>query len=194
MSEYEQKRVLCEDCGQSDAVCTVAVMMGEQVMHRRLCQACMAKASMSIAAGNLGQVLGAIMAAARNAALQKAQEAQAEPEQAEAQLPELAGENPACERCGLTYEKFRTGRRLGCAGCAAAFRQPLLEMLRRDCPAVQHAGRSPLASQAAVRSRARRESLQRQLDEAIAREDYEAAAALDAALRGMNAQGEQEDE
>ena len=49
MSEFDQERVPCEACGQHDAVCTVAVRMGKQVLHRKLCQACMAKTSMSIA-------------------------------------------------------------------------------------------------------------------------------------------------
>lgn len=192
MAENEEMRTLCEDCGQSEAVCTVAVMMGSQVMHRRLCQACMAKASMSIASGNLGNVLGAIMAAARNAAQQQAAAQQAAPQKrqqaAQTELPELPGEAEACPQCGMEYAAFRKEARLGCAGCAKAFRQTLGEALRRNSPTLQHTGRRPLTTGEALRNRARQVEMQRQMDEAIAREDYETAARLRDAIRDMNGQ------
>lgn len=198
MSEYEQERVLCEDCGQSEAVCTVAVMMGEHVTHRRLCQACMAKATMSIAAGNLGKVLGAIMAAAHNAAQERSQAPQeAEPSLSGSEDADVPQETPAdalsCPGCGMTEMQYRKGGRLGCAQCCDTFRRQLEEMLHRTSPQVCHTGRRPLDSEAAVRSRARQEEMQRRLDEAIVREEYEKAAELRDALRSMRAEA-QEDE
>lgn len=196
MSEYEQERVLCEDCGQSDAVCTVAVMMGEHVTHRRLCQACMAKATMSIAAGNLGKVLGAIMAAAHNAAQERSQA----PQEADASLPEQPREADApqeapadamaCPRCGMTEMQFRRDGRLGCMQCCDTFRQQLEETLRRNSPQLCHTGRRPLDNEAAMRSRARQEEMQRLLDAAVAREEYEKAAELRDALRSMRAEAQ----
>lgn len=211
MSENEEKRTLCEDCGQSDAVCTVAVMMGSQVMHRRLCQACMAKASMSIATGNLGSVLGAIMAAARNAAqaaqAQQGNQAQqtdqakqhqampgARPQPGQTELPELPGEAQACPQCGMAYADFRREGRLGCAACATAFRQTLLAALSKNGSVPQHTGRKPLMSRDAVQSRARQVELQRQMDEAIACEDYETAARLRDEIREMNGREDRADE
>lgn len=201
MSEHENEQVLCEDCGQQSAVCTVAVMMGEKVMHRKLCQACMAKASMAIAAGNLGQVLGSLMAAARNAAQSKADEA---PEETNAQpaptpavkpaatvpsLPVIPGEAEACPQCGLTYEAFRKQRRPACAACCTAFRQSVRRVLGETCNSLQHVGRRPVTGVDAQRQRARLERLQRQLDEAVAREDYENAAILRDALRNEENRG-----
>lgn len=200
MSEHENEQVLCEDCGQQSAVCTVAVMMGEKVMHRKLCQACMAKASMAIAAGNLGQVLGSLMAAARNAAQNKAEEA---PEDANAQpaptpavkpaavplLPVIPGEASACPLCGLTYEAFRKQRRPACASCCTAFRQSVRRVLSETCNSLQHVGRRPVTGEDAQRQRARLATLQRQLDEAVTREDYENAAILRDALRNKESRG-----
>lgn len=198
MAENEERSMMCEDCGQNEAVCTVAVMAGTQVMHRRLCQACMAKASMSIASGNLGSVLGAIMAAARNAAQQAAmqnkQPASTKERPAIKALPELPGEAEACPQCGMTYHTFRTEARLGCAACARAFRQTLMVAARRDGVPLQHTGRKPLTSSEAVRSRARQMELQRQMDEAIEREDYETAARIRDTLRALNGQEGSTDE
>ena len=192
MAENEEGRTMCEDCGQNEAVCTVAVMAGTQVMHRRLCQACMAKTSMSVASGNLGSVLGAVMAAVRNAAhqaaLQQKKDAPPQARTAAPLLPALPGEPEACPQCGMTYQDFRKEVRLGCAGCARAFRRTLMAVTRRDGAALQHTGRKPLASSEAVRSRARQMELQRQMDEAIDREDYETAARIRDALRALNGQ------
>lgn len=200
MSEHESEQVLCEDCGQQSAVCTVAVMMGEKVMHRKLCQACMAKASMAIAAGNLGQVLGSLMAAARNAAQSKAAEAQeeaadqpaaaAKPATPEKPLPAIPGEAEVCPQCGLTYEAFRKQRCPACAACCTAFRQSVLQVLRESGKTLPHVGRRPETGENAQRQRNHLEKLQRQLDEAVAREDYEKAAILRDALRKEKNRGD----
>ncbi len=196
MSEHDREQVLCEDCGQANAVCTVAVMMGTRVIHRKLCQACMAKAGMSIAAGNLGQVLGAMLAAARNTAQQAPQAVRpaVPPVRREEPLPEVSGDEAVCPQCGMTSQQYRESCRPGCAACCTAFRGTLTEALKRRGSSLVHTGRRPAHSEEAQRDRAWREEMQRQLDEAIAREDYETAAVLRDTLRGSMAQGGQMDE
>ncbi len=195
MSEYEQERVPCEECGQQDAVCTVAVMMGKQVIHRKLCQACMAKTSMSIASGNIGQVLGALINAARNAAQAAVQkqdspetEAPSEEASVQAEPLDIADGDAVCRQCGMTLGEYRKLKRMRCAACCTAFRSALTEMFRKSCPAAQHVGRRPLNTREAQLGRARREALQRQMAEAGAREDCETAARCRDALRSVNAQ------
>lgn len=207
MSEHENEQAMCEECGKNDAVCTMALMMGSKVIHRKLCQACMAKTSMAIAAGNLGQVLGSILAsvkgagqqadapdapaAAESAPVPDAPAAPAAPAAAPAQgMPEVTGEPEACPGCGLQYQQLRQGGRAGCAQCWPTYQRTVEAALAKAAPAVQHTGRSPVTTQAAQRSRARREALQRRLDEAIAREDYESAAQLRDALRRADRQGD----
>ena len=196
MSENNQEQVLCEDCGQQNAVCTVAVMMGEKVMHRRLCQACMTKTSMSIAAGNLGHVLGALMAAARKAPApgndggatpgSPAPVPQpGKPAPRPVMLPAIEGEAELCPQCGTTYEAFRKKGRPTCPVCCMAFRKSVRQVLGGHCPQVQHMGRRPVDGEGAQQYRAERERLQRQLEEAVAREDYENAAVLRDTLRGL---------
>lgn len=186
MSEFDQERVPCEECGQHDAVCTVAVMMGKQVLHRKLCQACMAKASMSIASGNIGQVLGALVAAAKNAA--QAATRQAEENASAADAAPEAAPGVACPQCGRTLAAFRKDGRLGCAACCTALREELLAQLTKTCPEARHTGRSPVEGEQAQRSRARLEALQRQMAEAVAREDYETAARCRDAMRSAGVQ------
>ena len=185
MAEYEQERVMCEECGEQEACCTVAVMMGGQAIHRRLCQACMAKASMSIAAGNIGKVLGAIMAAAHKAAGESVQEAARTEAPEETETPEAPGEEVSCPRCGKLQSEFRKSGRLGCAACYGVFRDQIMPILEKNCPLPEHTGRRPLSTEAAKRSRARREELQRRMEEAVARDDFETAAKLRDKLRSL---------
>lgn len=76
----------------------------------------------------------------------------------------------ACSRCGLSFDGFKREGRLGCALCADAFALDLGRMLGRksapDAQYLQRARQSPLAS------------LERDLEAAIASEDYEKAAAI----------------
>ena len=128
------------------------------------------------------------MAAARAAAPQGAEQGTAPQPAAKAParplLPAVPGEPAACPSCGMTLDQLRRTGQLGCAVCASAFRRTLTAALTpQGAPEVRHAGRRPEASDAARQQRAQRESLQRRLDEAIAREDYETAAQLRDALR-----------
>jgi protein arginine kinase activator len=94
---------------------------------------------------------------------------------------ELVGElaRRACADCGLGFMEFRVGGRLGCPSDYDAFGPGLLPLLRRAQGATRHVGKVP-----ARRRRADgRLRLRAQLRQAIAREDYEAAAGLRDRLR-----------
>lgn len=56
---------------------------------------------------------------------------------------------------------------------------------------VQHAGRRPLATAEDQRKRTAAETLQRQMEQAVALEDFETAAQLRDQLRALSANGEE---
>ena len=58
-------------------------------------------------------------------------------------------------------------------------------------PHVQHAGRRPLATAEDQRKRTAAETLQRQMEQAVALEDFETAAQLRDQLRALSANGEE---
>jgi protein arginine kinase activator len=94
---------------------------------------------------------------------------------------ELVGElaQRACPDCGLRFMEFRIGGRLGCPTDYGAFVPGLLPLLKRTHSATRHVGKVP----ARRRGPDDRLRLRAQLREAIAREDYEAAAHLRDRLR-----------
>lgn len=174
MAENENGYSMCEECGVNEACYTISVMMGGQVTQRHLCADCMAKMNMNLAAGNVKHLLSAIMSAITGSA----------EEVADTIAPE---EDVVCERCGTTLSQFTKSGKLGCPCCYTSFRKQLTPMLQQIHGRVQHAGRKPLDTEAAQQRRSVYERLSRQLEQAIAMEDFESAAMLRDQLRQLSA-------
>ena len=107
-----------------------------------------------------------------------------------------------CAACGLTYEDFRKFGRFGCAQCYIAFKPQLKALLKKIHGSNTHLGKKPVqcaplegvvpvtgaAPVAAASEEDTVASLRRQLQEAIAREDFERAAALRDRIHTMEGQ------
>ena len=178
MAESENEMSLCEECGVNEACYTISVMMGGQITQRRLCADCMAKMNMNLAAGNIKHLLSAIMSALTGTEEEDAPAAQED--------DGANGVDPVCERCGTTLSQFTKSGKLGCPGCYTAFREQLTPMLQQIHGRVQHAGRKPLDDEAAQRRRSVYDRLNRQLEQAVAVEDFETAAILRDQLRHLS--------
>ena len=174
MAENESSYNLCEECGVNEACYTISVMMGGQITQRHLCADCMAKMNMNLAAGNVKHLLSAIMSAITGAG---------EETTASSAVPE---EDVVCQRCNTTLSQFTKSGKLGCPSCYTAFREQLTPMLQQIHGRVQHAGRKPIDDEAAQRRRAAYDRLTRQLEQAVAVEDFETAAILRDQLRRLN--------
>ena len=182
MAENENGFSLCEECGVNEACYTISVMMGGQITQRHLCAECMAKMNMNLAAGNVKHLLSAIMSAISGSVEEAVGAAREDDEE--------AGTAVVCERCGTSLSQFTKSGKLGCPHCYRAFREQLTPMLQQIHGRVQHAGRKPLDDEAAQRRRAVYDRLTRQLEQAVATEDFETAAILRDQLRQLsNAEG-----
>jgi protein arginine kinase activator len=84
----------------------------------------------------------------------------------------------ACPSCGLTFKEFREGGRLGCGEDYQVFKQPLIQLLERIHGSCQHAGKVPAKVDSSVSKEREVLDLKHQLDNAVAREDYELAAKI----------------
>lgn len=94
--------------------------------------------------------------------------------------------NLYCEHCGMTYVEFRNQGLLGCPHDYDAFREPLAPLIARAQDGGEHhVGKTPksLGQQRTTQQDLRR--LRRQLDEAVAAEDYERAADLRDRIKKM---------
>lgn len=163
--------MLCEECKVNEASYTISVQMDEEVTIRHLCGECMEKMNASMVSGNIKSLLSSILSAITGN-----------------DKPDAPKEDVICPRCGTSLSRFTKTGRLGCPGCYEAFREQLQPMLQQIHGHVQHAGRRPLCSPTAQRSRTRQDSLTRQMAQAVAIEDFETAAQIRDQLRALAAQ------
>ena len=160
--------MLCEECKVNEATYTLSVMMGDEITTRHLCGDCMARMNMTLSAGNIKSLLSYILSAITG------NDTSAAPQQ-----------EVVCPRCHTTLSQFTKTGHLGCPGCYEAFREQLQPMLLQIHGRVQHAGRQPLCTEDAQRTRSRQEQLTRLMEQAVALEDFETAAQLRDQLRAL---------
>lgn len=84
----------------------------------------------------------------------------------------------ACPRCGLAREEFRKTGRLGCPDCYKTFMAELTMAIKAMHHSGQHLGKIPAREGVQTRMKSKIARLQQDLDAAVAREDFEKAAAL----------------
>lgn len=146
--------MLCEECGQREAECTVAVLMGEERTTRHLCGECVTRLNAGIAAGNIRSLLSTLMSAISG---RVGDHKPAEEQQTPDEPQDDGADQVLCERCGTSLRGFRESGRLGCPACYTAFRSQLQPMLQQIHGRTQHAGRQPLQSPHDQHTRTRRE-------------------------------------
>lgn len=93
--------------------------------------------------------------------------------------------NLVCSECGISYVEFRNQGLLGCPADYEVFKEQLHRLLERTHGATQHVGKSPKAAGVANKPQHDIHRLKRQLDEAVAAEDYERAARIRDRIREL---------
>lgn len=89
----------------------------------------------------------------------------------------------ACEHCGMTFKKFRSQGRLGCAHDYDVFREKLVPLLESIHGERQHIGKCPQRQPQVTRRHQELARLRSELKAAVEAEDYEAAAKLRDTIR-----------
>lgn len=84
----------------------------------------------------------------------------------------------ACPRCGMSREEFRKTGRLGCPDCYKTFLAELTMAIKAMHHSGQHLGKIPAREGAQTKIKSKIARLQKELESAVAREDFETAAAL----------------
>ena len=95
-----------------------------------------------------------------------------------------------CTLCASTFADISRNGRVGCAECYKVFREELTPTVRRIHGNVKHVGRNPHGLEnTKVNTDSKTDEindLKNQLNEAVAREDYETAAILRDKIRGFS--------
>ena len=90
-----------------------------------------------------------------------------------------------CPSCGFTQADFKKTGRLGCPVCYDTFAEGLSGLLKAMHRRTMHTGKVPARLKRSIELGARRRQLQRDLDKAVADENYEDAALLRDKLREL---------
>lgn len=111
----------------------------------------------------------------------------AEPAAATAQKPAPAEQFEPCPACGITYAEFKAAGRFGCWRDYEHFKRGVVPLLEKIHGATQHRGRVPQRLGERLEREKQLADLQRQLAEAIEREEYERAAQLRDRIKSLEA-------
>jgi len=95
------------------------------------------------------------------------------------------GGNLKCPHCGLTYEEFKSAGRLGCAKDYEIFKRNLDPLLEKIQGGLQHVGKVPANLGEQMQRQQEVNRLQRELELAVSREEYEKAAELRDSIRKL---------
>lgn len=91
-----------------------------------------------------------------------------------------------CEHCGMTFAEVRQHGTLGCPHCYEAFARHLEPMIERaQSGATHHTGKSPRRAGSSIDNQLQIRRLVKELDCAVAAEQYERAAQLRDRLRNL---------
>ena len=91
-----------------------------------------------------------------------------------------------CPDCHMTMSDFKKRGRLGCARCYDIYRDELGLLLKAVHRSEQHTGKIPSHDRERVHQSQQSAALQKELAEAVAREDYEEAARLRDRIRMLS--------
>jgi protein arginine kinase activator len=84
----------------------------------------------------------------------------------------------ACPNCGISFREFRSQGRLGCPHDYTEFENELLPLLENIHGETQHCGKLPTRAADSSRQQYELIRLRKDLQQAVASEDYESAARL----------------
>lgn len=160
--------MLCDHCGQNEAIIHLTQIVENQMSTFHLCEACAAEKGLQpgVEPGNFP--LSDFLAQVGKAPT------------------EGGGPNGPCAYCGLRLEEFRKSGRLGCSHCYVTFESNLRTLLRRLHGGTQHVGKVYLPPDPTLAEQQERlAGLRRKLSRAVEREDFERAAQIRDMIRTL---------
>lgn len=148
--------MLCESCHEREATVHLTQVVDGSVEKVHLCEECANKSGFDLH----GPVSISDILVGMGGALDQ------------------EGTERSCPRCHLRRADFKKTGRLGCPVCYETFTTELMPLIKAMHRSEQHLGKVPSREDVRVRMSAEIAALQKDLDEAVAAENYEEAARL----------------
>ena len=157
----------CQKCKQHSATIHLTEIHNGQRHEMHLCPACAEQEGFAVKNQvPLNELLSTLLAAQSDSDDQIS-------------LDMNSSDTLECDSCGMTFEQFKQEALLGCPNDYEAFKKPLKLILdKAQNSNIEHTGKVPSAVPADTQVRVKLTELQRKLQEAVRKEDYELAAEL----------------
>ena len=104
--------------------------------------------------------------------------------------PTMSEFDLSCSRCQMTRAEFKKRARLGCPECYNAFMGELSALMQAMHHSRQHVGKIPARQGVEARITAQVAVLQKDIEVAVAKEEYEVAASLRDEIRALKEEGQ----
>jgi protein arginine kinase activator len=154
----------CQECKKNEATVKLTQIINNQKVVLSLCQECAERRGFHNPFSGGTFPLGEMLASVTSGIIEK-----------------KGSQSNAlkCPRCGMLFSEFPKTGRFGCGECYTAFRPQLVQMLTKIHGTTQHKGEMPVPAKIDLATEVRlQKSLEDQLREAVAAEDFEKAAHL----------------
>lgn len=151
----------CECCHEVEATIHLTQVIDGEVKKLNLCQSCAQKNGIDLNSPiSITDVLLGLGS---------------KPKSSKSQMSEF---DLSCSRCQMTRAEFKKGARLGCSDCYHAFMGELSALTQAMHHSRQHVGKIPARQGHEARIIAQIAALKKDIETAIAKEEYEVAASL----------------
>ena len=170
--------MLCQNCHQNEATVHLTQIVDGKAEKYHLCEACAEQKGIDVHADPMD--LSGMMEKLKN--------------QLEHLKEDLVVERPpagpaTCPACGMTRTEILKKGRLGCDRCYEAFAAEMLPVVVSLQHADQHLGKVPRRASVRMRTSVEQARLRRELDQAVAAENYELAAKLRDQIKALPTEG-----
>ena len=169
--------MLCENCHQKEATVHLTQIVDGKVEKYHLCEGCAEEKGIDVHGQPMD--LGGVLANLKEQLAHLKENAEE---------PGLA--RPAvCPSCGMTRTEILKKGRLGCDRCYEFFAAEMLPVVVSLQHGDQHLGKVPRHASARMKNSVEQARLRRELDKAVAGENYELAARLRDQIKALPAEG-----
>ena len=154
--------MICEICGEKEAVVHIQQIVGEDVFELHLCESCAQEKGISTKEDKIEFSISEILTG-----LLKTEE--------------LTGKDLKslqCSQCGKKYGEFKKEGKLGCVECYNTFSTEIRSIVKSMCGNVRHKGKYPAKLKMYKTLLIDKERVKQKLKEAVTKENYEEAACL----------------
>ena len=169
--------MLCQNCHQNEATVHLTQIVDGQAEKYHLCEACAAQKGIDVHADPVD--LGGMMEKLKDQLAHLKEDLE---------VPRAASGPTVCPSCGMTRTEILKKGRLGCDRCYDVFAAEMLPVVVSLQHGDQHLGKVPKRFSTRLKNSVEAARLRRDLDKAVAGENYELAATLRDQIKALPAE------